>query len=74
MKVKVTQELIDKILNNPDECQKAGVCLKDPWWVILLKVVAYAIGLILGGAVTASCASVGGQALLTMASSSGMFV
>lgn len=74
MKVKVTQELIDKILNNPDECQKAGVSLKDPWWIILLKVVAYAIGLILGGAVTASCASVGGQALLTMASSSGMIV
>lgn len=23
--------------------------LKDPWWVILLKVIAYAIGLILGG-------------------------
>lgn len=74
MKVKVSQELIEKILNNPDECKKAGVSLKDPWWVILLKVVAYAIGLILGGAVTASCASVGGQALLTMASSSGMLV
>lgn len=74
MKVKVTKELIEKILNNPDECEKAGVSLKDPWWVILLKVVAYAIGLILGGAVTASCASVGGQALLTMASGSGILV
>lgn len=25
------------------------------WWVVLLKVLAYAIGLILGGAVTTSC-------------------
>lgn len=23
--------------------------LTDPWWVILLKIIAYAIGLILGG-------------------------
>lgn len=22
---------------------------KDPWWIIVLKVIAYAIGLILGG-------------------------
>ena len=74
MKVKVTKELIEKILNNPEECKKAGVELKDPWWIILLKVIAYAIGLILGGAATASCATVGGQAFLAMATSSGIFV
>lgn len=27
----------------------------DKWWVILLKVLAYAIGLILGGVGTTSC-------------------
>lgn len=30
---------------------------KAPWWVIVLKVLAYIIGLILGGVVTTSCAS-----------------
>lgn len=30
---------------------------KYPWWVIVLKVLAYVIGLILGGVVTTSCAS-----------------
>lgn len=31
----------------------------SPWWVILLKVIAYAIGLVLGGfATTASAATV----------------
>lgn len=35
---------------------KLNVNEKDPWWVILLKVLAYAIGLILGGIGTTSCA------------------
>lgn len=30
----------------------------DKWWVILLKVLAYAIGLILGGVGTTSCAHI----------------
>lgn len=30
----------------------------DKWWVILLKVLAYAIGLILGGVGTSSCANI----------------
>ena len=30
---------------------------KSPWWVIVLKVVAYALGLILAGYGTASAAS-----------------
>lgn len=29
---------------------------KDPWWIILLKVIAYAIGLIIGGMGTVSAA------------------
>jgi hypothetical protein len=32
----------------------------DPWWVIVLKIVAYAIGLILAGAVTTSCSHIVG--------------
>lgn len=57
MKIKLTKEQIQKIVADPLEAEKAGVKTTDPWWVIVLKVVAYAIGLILGGAVTVSCAS-----------------
>lgn len=57
MKIKLTKEQIQAIISNPVEAEKAGVKTSDPWWVIVLKVVAYAIGLILGGAVTVSCAS-----------------
>lgn len=60
MKVKLTKEQIRAIISNPAEAEKAGVKASDAWWVIVLKVIAYAIGLILGGAVTASCASAAG--------------
>lgn len=60
MKVKVTKEMVDQILSDPEAVLKAGVKLKDPWWVILLKVIAYAIGLVLGGAITTSCAQAAG--------------
>lgn len=60
MKVKLTQEQINAILSDPEKIKSAGVKISDPWWVILLKVIAYAIGLILGGAVTTSCASMFG--------------
>lgn len=57
MKVKLTKEQIDKILADPEQAQKAGIQTNDPWWVIVLKVIAYLIGLILAGAVTTSCAA-----------------
>lgn len=57
MKVKLTTEQIKKIASDPEEASKAGIKVSDPWWVIVLKVVAYAIGLILGGTLTVSCAS-----------------
>lgn len=60
MKVKITRAQIDEILNDPEKVAKAGIKLNDPWWVIVLKVIAYAIGLILGGMVTTSCASMVG--------------
>lgn len=56
MKVKLTQKQIQEILNDPEKVIKAGIKTSDPWWVILLKVIAYAIGLILGGAITTSSA------------------
>ena len=56
MKIKLTQEQIDDIVNNPEKAQEAGIKAKDPWWVILLKILSYIISLILGGVVT-SCAN-----------------
>ncbi len=55
MKVKLTQAQIDAILADPQKALEAGVKANDPWWVVLLKVIAYAIGLILAGVATTSC-------------------
>ncbi len=57
MKVKLTKKQIEEILSDPEKAQEAGVNLNDPWWVIVLKVLAYLIGLILAGAATTSCAA-----------------
>lgn len=57
MKVKVTKEQIQKILDDPEAAKNAKISVSDPWWVIALKVAAYLIGLILAGAATTSCAS-----------------
>lgn len=55
MKVKVSKEEIQRIVDNPEEAEKAKVKVTDPWWIIALKVVSYLIGLVLAGAATASC-------------------
>ena len=55
MKIKLSKEQIEAILADPQRAQEAGVKTSDPWWVIALKVAAYAIGLILAGAATTSC-------------------
>ena len=60
MKVKVTKEQVQKILEDPEAALKSGIKVSDPWWVIVLKVVSYLIGLILAGAATTSCASMVG--------------
>ena len=60
MKVKVTKEQVEKILQDPEAAQKSGIKVGDPWWVIVLKVAAYLIGLILAGVTTTSCASMVG--------------
>ncbi len=57
MKIKLTKDQIDAILADPKKAQEVGIKANDPWWVILLKVLAYAIGLILAGAATTGCAA-----------------
>ncbi len=57
MKIKLSQKQIEDIVADPEKAQVAGVKTSDPWWVIVLKVVAYIIGLLLGGAATTSCAT-----------------
>lgn len=57
MKIKLTKAQIEHIVANPEKAQEAGVKTNDPWWVIVLKVIAYIIGLILGGAMTTGCAA-----------------
>lgn len=60
MKIKVTQKMIDEILTNPDKVKESGIKAGDPWWLILLKVISYALGLIIAGAATTSCANMVG--------------
>lgn len=52
MKVKLSNEEITKILSDPTKAKEAGVKISDPWWVVVLKVLAYAIGLLLAGGCT----------------------
>lgn len=56
MKVKLTDKQIEEIVNDPEKAKSAGIKTGDPWWVIVLKVIAYIIGLVLGGVATTSCA------------------
>ena len=57
MKIKLSQKQIEDIVADPEKAQEAGMKLNDPWWVIVLKVLGYVIGLLLGGAAITSCAS-----------------
>ncbi len=61
MKIKLTKEQIEEILANPEVAQEVGIKTSDPWWVIVLKVLAYLIGLLLAGAATTSCAAAATQ-------------
>ncbi len=55
MKIKLKKGQIEEILSDPKKAEEAGVNVNDPWWVILLKVISYLIGLILAGMATTSC-------------------
>ena len=56
MKIKLSKEQVEEILANPEKAQEIGIKTNDPWWVIVLKVLAYLIGLLLAGVATTSCA------------------
>ncbi len=53
MKVKLTKAQIEKLAQNPD----SKVDVDDPWWVIVLKVIVYAAGLLLAGVGTVEAAA-----------------
>ena len=57
MKIRLSKEQIDNILDDPEKAQETGVKINDPWWLVVLKVVSYILGLILAGGVTTSCVS-----------------
>ena len=57
MKIKLTEEQIKRIVEDPEKAQEAGLKTNDPWWVVVLKVLSYIIGLVLAGVVTTGCAS-----------------
>lgn len=57
MKVKLTKEQIAQLAENPD----TKVSVADPWWIIVLKVTAYIIGLILAGMGTTTTAAAMGM-------------
>ena len=57
MKIKLSKEQIENIVTDPEKAQEAGLKINDPWWVVVLKVLSYVIGLLLGGTVTTSCVS-----------------
>ena len=57
MKIKLTKAQIEEILADPEKAQEIGIKTSDPWWVIVLKVLAYLIGLLLAGAATSGAAA-----------------
>lgn len=56
MKVKLTAEQIKKLAADP----ASKVEVSDPWWVIVLKVIIYAAGLLLAGIGTVEAANLSG--------------
>jgi hypothetical protein len=57
MKVKLTTEQIQKIVEDPVAASEAKIKISDPWWLIVIKVIGYICGLIIAGSATASCAN-----------------
>ena len=54
MKIKLTKEQIQQIAKDPE----SKVEVSEPWFIIVLKVVAYLVGLLLAGYGTAAAANV----------------
>lgn len=58
MKVKLTSEQIKDIVNDPEKAEAAGISVKDPWWMIVLKVLKYVCELLIAagaGYLAVSC-------------------
>lgn len=49
MKIKLTTEQVKQVINDPETAEKAGINIKDPWWIIVLKVVKYICEILLAG-------------------------
>ena len=45
MKVKISNEQIQQILDDPEAARSAKLKVNDPWWLIVVKVIAYICGL-----------------------------
>lgn len=60
MKIKLSEEQIKAILENPEAARAAKIQVNDPWWLIVVKVIAYICGLIIAGVGTVSCTAMVG--------------
>lgn len=63
MKAKLTKEQIEDIVKDPERAAKAGITVKDPWWLIVLKVVKYICELLIAagaGYLAVSCSRAAG--------------
>ncbi len=62
-KVKLTKEQIDSIVKDPEQAAAAGISVKDPWWLIALKVLKYICELLIAagaGYLAVSCTRAAG--------------
>lgn len=48
MKIKLTKEQIQDIVNDPAKAAAAKIKVTDPWWMIVLKVIKYICEILLG--------------------------
>lgn len=63
MKAKLTREQIEDIVKDPERAAQAGITVKDPWWLIVLKVVKYICELLIAagaGYLAVSCTHAAG--------------
>ena len=37
MKIRLSKEQIDNILDDPEKAQETGVKINDPWWLVVLR-------------------------------------
>ena len=62
MKIKLTTEQIKDIVNDPEKAA-ASISVKDPWWMIALKVLKYVCELLIAagaGYLAVSCSRAAG--------------